>query len=396
MLLKYPKGLNHTPTNCKLFDFRTTYSKPLFTFSSGFSLQELSSLCFSPTSLHVCLAGLSLHVSALPLSRHTFFWVTRFFLALDMHGRSTFLMLTRTLPSRATTVVLPLVVLSLSPAQWVIPTLAEAAYTRSRLFPSSDSASDSWVIWCTPANIRQPYSSPWSSHVSVRNSEFCAGKYRRDTNKVRPQEGVMDCVRVQQGDVWRGFPSLVVAITLAPQRFVPGSSTVQDDEPRAPGLAWGTRQHKRTMLHLRNWKTHIAATLGNLATRKGTMSSRRELEQERLSEVHRQVQTAVCSEPFAFNWKLQTATLRRQSLACSVMHLRSTRAEKNHSPCWGSKDAEAHNSNSLFVPDEVKMAQAQRGCAETSFERLQGHRGFPIPNPNRETGIQEKLDLERS
>ena len=123
MLLKYPKGLNHTPTNCKLFDFRTTYSKPLFTFSSGFSLQELSSLCFSPTSLHVCLAGLSLHVSALPLSRHTFFWVTRFFLALDMHGRSTFLMLTRTLPSRATTVVLPLVVLSLSPAQWVIPPL---------------------------------------------------------------------------------------------------------------------------------------------------------------------------------------------------------------------------------------------------------------------------------
>ena len=200
----------------------------------------------------------------------------------------------------------------------------------------------------------------------------------------------MDCVRVQQGDVWRGFPSLVVAITLAPQRFVPGSSTVQDDEPRAPGLAWGTRQHKRTMLHLRNWKTHIAATLGNLATRKGTMSSRRELEQERLSEVHRQVQTAVCSEPFAFNWKLQTATLRRQSLACSVMHLRSTRAEKNHSPCWGSKDAEAHNSKSLFVPDEVKMAQPQRGCAETSFERLQGHRGFSLPNPNRETGIQAR------
>ena len=53
MLLKYPKGLNHTPTNWKVFDFQTTYSKPLNTVSSGFSLHELS-----------C---------------HTFPWWTRFF-----------------------------------------------------------------------------------------------------------------------------------------------------------------------------------------------------------------------------------------------------------------------------------------------------------------------------
>lgn len=82
---------------------------------------------------------------------------------------------------------------------------------------------DSWsgmaarVIWCTPANIAV-LEVPTSQRGIQNFAPDSTGVTQTKSGPARGSnncKGVMDCVRVQQGDVWRGFPSCVVAVALA-------------------------------------------------------------------------------------------------------------------------------------------------------------------------------------